>query len=342
MNRLAGRDAFKIGSEVYTWDDVLTVAHLDGDYRRLVGTAKRGVASEAQLAKRGSGTPEDDVDEAAEAWRYDRDLLAADDLEEWLDQRRLTYDEWLGYVTRGVASHLAAGTRGVRVSAQDVEAVLYAEAVCSGLLTTLAERLAGRAAAYASLQSATKTASLTRCPKPEVGRALARLPEAIPVPRARAGHLACLEIVFRRFLARASTSAAVAREVESHRLEWTRLVCETVYFPSDEAAREAYLLVRSDGLSLRQAASTAGTRMTRTTTLLDDAPDELRVRLVGAQPGDVVAPVPADDGFLVVSISSRTEPSTADADIRRRAADRLVDRAVRAEVEKRVRWVERI
>jgi hypothetical protein len=77
--------------------------------------------------------------------------------------------------------------------------------------------------------------------------------------------------------------------------------------------------------------------------LLDDVGPPLKDRLVGARPGDLIAPLPGDDGeYLVVSVVARVEPSLKDREIRRRAGDRVAVRTIQREIENRVRWHERV
>lgn len=88
------------------------------------------------LARAGS---EGELDEAETRFRYERNLVAAEEMEAWLDRWDLTVSEWRDYL-RGTA---AVDDRGDWVAA-----------VCSGALERAAQDLAARAAAAAALGDA--------------------------------------------------------------------------------------------------------------------------------------------------------------------------------------------
>ena len=144
-----------------------------------------------------------------------------------------------------------------------------------------------------------------------------------------------------RYVRSVGAGEAVEREIESHVLEWTMLRCKVLIFSSEEAAREAALLVREDGLTIAKAAAVAKTRARTTELVLEDVDGPLHDRLVAARPGDLVGPLDAGDGFMVAVVDKRVPPSTADPAVRERAKERVVQRTVQAEVDRRIRWHER-
>lgn len=351
MERIASKTVFAVGDRDYRWADVILASHLSGEYAELERRVRAGIACLAE----GGDPPEADVDEASEAWRYDRDLLAADDLQQWLDDHALDTDEWFAYVSRSVAherlaSKVAAVAKKRKVADGDVAAALYAEALCSGTLGSLAERLAGEAAVFDRLESEGGRAA--RCTKVELRAAIGKLPAAVRKQGSpgigpgelvsRAETLACLAIVYKRFVDTLVSPGALDRELSDHRLDWTTIVCDVASFGSEEAAREAVLLVREDNFTLAEAARLAKSTSARERYVLDDVPSSLRDRLVGARPGELVAPVTSGDEYLVLAVVDRVEPSTRDKQIRRRAAERIVVRTIQREIEKRVRWYERL
>ena len=67
-------------------------------WRRGPGRDRRCGAQ--RLEGRGEAPTDEEVEEASNRWRYDHDLISADDLESWLSARELGLDEWLGYIGR--------------------------------------------------------------------------------------------------------------------------------------------------------------------------------------------------------------------------------------------------
>jgi hypothetical protein len=107
------RPVFSAGTQDYTWADVVAAARAWGRWDDATRPS-RGQRSEAE------------VEEAGQAFRYERNLLAAEEMEAWLAHWGLTVAEWRRWL------------RG--------EADGWPEAVCSGGLATLAHDLAARAA----------------------------------------------------------------------------------------------------------------------------------------------------------------------------------------------------
>ncbi len=341
MERLAGRKVFTAGKREYPGDDVSLAAHIWGAYAALERGVRVGLACAKHLRALGEWAREPEAeDEAADAWRYDRNLLAADDLEAWLVERNLDDDAWNQYIERAVLRSQWAGeldeiVRANRVGAAEVEATVYAEAVCSGALSQWAEELAGRAAVYERVLAGKKASP---CSKADMRSVLKR------VPRGAGGdpdHVACLEIVYGRFIAGIATPDAVDREISGHVLDWTTFDCTTVLFSSGHAAREGALLVREDGLPLAEAASMAKAFVQRKRYVLEDAVPALRDRLTAASAGEVIGPLAVDGRFALIGVTKRSEPSKKQAAIRKRAEVRIIRRTIQREVGGRVAWHER-
>src|SRR3954454_23389533 len=108
------RQVFSVGAQDYSWADVVAAARAWGRW------------DEATRPSEGARR-NDDLEQAAQAFRYERSLLAAEEMEAWLAHWGLTVGEWRGWL------------RG--------EAGGWPEAVCSGALAGLARDLAARAAA---------------------------------------------------------------------------------------------------------------------------------------------------------------------------------------------------
>jgi hypothetical protein len=351
MERLAGRRIFAVGKDVFTWEDVVLAAHLWDAIRPIEVRITEGLAAEQHL---GDEIPDDAVEELASEWRYERNLISADDTESWLAAREISVDEWLDHFRRAearrrVGKDLTAIAKRYRSASSGIDDILFAEGMCSGSFSEVTERLAGRVAVHARAVSDARAEraptkaklrpALERLPRPLRQKGLFDLSGTECVKRAEV--IAMMDLVYERFIAEATDGSAIAQEIEGHGLEWTRLDCRTLLFPSEEPAREVILLVRQDGLPIAKAASVAGAKVTRTHQVIEDLRPPLRDRLVAAQPGDLIGPVRVDGGFLVASVVKRVEPSSSDESIRARARERIERRIVQGEVDKRVTWHER-
>ncbi len=291
---------FAIGDDVYGWDDVVRLAELRGEWSALAADVARGTAAAAELEARGEPVDDEAIDAAAREFRYERDLLAADELDAWLERHDLTAADWHDYLRRSLArARFPEAAGGDSAS----EAVVWCEGICSGRL----ERLA---------------------------RELARLAAVSPGSPVEA-----LDATFDDFSAAAVDDSAEAREVETNRLEWLRFAYEALVAEDEGAAHEAVLCVRADGDSLDAVADRAGLEVERDECWLDELDPALGTRFLAATPGELVGPVAVDGGFVVAHVIAKTSPSLDDEDVRARAREAAVGRAVSRLVADRVVWL---
>jgi hypothetical protein len=293
---------FAVGGDVFGWDDAVALAKLRGEWGRLAEQVREGLAALAVLEARGEGPTEEEVDAAGRQFRYERDLLAADELADWLERHRLSVEDWQAYLARQLAREKLSGADRSVVE-EDVDAVVWAEGVCSGRLEELTLELAARAAV-------------------SPGAPLERLDPA-----------------FEEFCAAAVDAAAVAREVETNRLEWLRFRYDAVVAEDEGAAQELVLCVRADGDSLAAAADRARLELLEDDCWLDEVEPALAARLLAAKTGELVGPVAIEDGYVVAHVIEKTDPSLEDDTVRERAHEAAVKRAVSRVVAERVVWL---
>lgn len=145
------RPLFSVDGHAYSWEDVLDAAEARGDLAALERTTRQGLACLRRLAAEGGSVAPEQLRAAATAFRYEHDLLAAEELEAWLAARGLAIADWNGYLRRALVRELLAGELD-RIEAEhpvdpaEVEAALPAEAACTGFLARAAARLAEEAA----------------------------------------------------------------------------------------------------------------------------------------------------------------------------------------------------
>jgi hypothetical protein len=344
---------FAVGDMTFTRDDVVLAAAMSGEWAALVDQVTSGLACLARLDDLDdpdAELPESEVDEAANDFRYARDLAAAADMEVWLERHCLDADAWLDYVRRSLlrarwAGDLAGIVEEYEVDDDDVAGAMACEALCSGLVATVAVRLAARAAMHAAVVAAENGGSndgevrrlVDAVPADVVEGRLPGLPR--PVSHDRLERLARLEAASTRFARSRVTTEAVRAAIAAHQLEWTRIAARYVALPTEDAAAEAALCLRDDGQALATVAAAAGSESCDGEWFLDDVEAPLRAALVGAQAGDVVGPVRLGQTFLVIQLAARRTPAEEDPDARARAEREVLDAAVAREVAERVRWL---
>ena len=146
--------AFRVEGTDYTWDDVLAAALHRGEWQAVEREAREGLACMRLGDDAGRRLDPQQVRAAAAAFRRDRQLLAAEEMEAWLGRWGISVAEWMGYIRRALARK--AFIDAIEPSAlqgiddADVDPLVWPTAVGSGVLGTLAHRLAARVAVAAA------------------------------------------------------------------------------------------------------------------------------------------------------------------------------------------------
>lgn len=323
LKGLFGQVVFSVAGAEYRWEDVVLAAELSGDWARLQERVREGIALLRRWEEEPDVLEESEIESAASEFRYQRDLISAEEMEEWLARWGLTAESWMDYVRglllrqkwSGDPAGLALGSSSEE---GEIEERVLAEAVCSGELRRLASTLAGRAAIAAR--------------EAEDG------PATPSTGLSRSESLASFELSFQRFCEREVTPEAVEAQIRAGQADWTRLDCRCVSFPNEEAAREAALGVRIDGRTLDEVAGDAHGEIRREEFYIEEAPAESRDLFLGARKGELVGPVPIGDEFLLYLVLDKVLPSESDERVGLRARETVVTRLVEGEMNDRVKW----
>lgn len=314
MPAMPSQKVFAVRDEEFHWEDVLLAARYWGEWDAFVENARFGLACRKAAGDR----IRESAEAAANEFRYERDLIAAEEMETWLAARGLEVDDWSAYFERAVLRDECADAPSEMVArhpvaATELESLLQAEAMCSGSAQRWSLRLAGEAAVHeASGAPATGAQGEAR---------LERLQDS-----------------YRQFAVRVVTEPAVRKAIAAHRLDWQRVDGYCVRFATQAQAREAALCVREDGDELRDVAVQARCEVERFSRSLDECPPPLAALLQNASAGEMVGPLDEADGHALCVLESRQAPDYAMASVRERAERDLLQRAVEAEVQCHVRW----
>jgi hypothetical protein len=194
---------------------------------------------------------------------------------------------------------------------------VWGNAVCSGALGRVAERLAAHAAA-------TVAGGTTLPQSPLDEAALAQLDDA-----------------FDRFCNRSANHAAVIRALDGHREDWTYVDLRSLVTNDQHVAREVALCVRVDGRSFPEVASDASLTLERRGLMLEEVEEPLRTGLLGARRGELVGPLSHGDAYRLIEVLDRRAPALDQPEVMDRARRAAIGRAVEREVTERVSWHER-
>ena len=136
------------------------------------------------------------------------------------------------------------------------------------------------------------------------------------------------------------TPEAIDRELGLHVLDWVEVVSDRLTIGDADAASEAALCLIEDGLTPGEVAVRSGARLSEERLVLADVEPALQARLLAAEPGDLVGPLPEGDEHVLRVVRARRPPDVTASLWRDRAADLVFGRACERDLAPRVEWHE--
>jgi hypothetical protein len=347
VENLYGQVAFTVGGDEYHWDDVVLAADLREEWTRVRDRLRQGLACLRASEEREDGPEEPEIESAATEFRYSRDLVAAQEMEDWLTRWNVTAEGWMDYVRWSLlrqkwADQIADLLSEYSPEDGEVDSRIHVEAVCSGDLERFANDLAGRAAVSEVKKSGTEPeeAEVADVLRQFTGRRTERgLAEISPGSyQAKMERLARLEVSFRRFREQVATPRKIAALIRSRRIDWTRLDLDSISFPEEQTAREAALCVREDGRTLAEVAADARRELRQSTMYIEEMEPALRDGFVGAQKGELLGPFQNGQEFVLHQVRDKRLPSAGDAALTDRARQAVLQLQLDREINDRVKW----
>ena len=288
----------------------------------------------------------------ADQFRYDHDLITAEETEAWFEERGLTMDDFDNYITRQFwdeqqAAHEAPEPWDFAFASSEQRDLLRVEALISGLFERLAVALSWRMAA--SREPSDALNGLSDAEAVERNRFIERAgiePAAIEKWLEALGRDAAwfqeqlgMEATYRAHCERVLTSEKRARTLNSLRLPLTFLEVETVEFDCCAAVNEAYLCVHEDGLPMEELAKMGRFSYSRKDFLVEDIPEYWQRRFLGVPEGATLEPE-ADDGvFHLCRLLRKQEPSIDDPSVLSRIDQRILESHFTELSGQCVRWI---
>lgn len=328
---------FACGDRAVTVRDLLDGALFRGELVPAWDELLRLVAAERQADEQELEYSDDAIDAAAERFRYEHDLITAEETERWLTDRGLTLGDFAAYFVRHYwgehFDNAEPEALDYLIAPNELRELLTTELILSGELDRMAQRLSWRLAALRASEGAPvdpgliaeeKTAFLERSGLTEddaagwlekIGRNQDWLRESL-----------AMEAIQRRDCATLLSPAACEHEVAALRLPLTRFEIETIELDSLDAAREALLCAREDGMTMEEVATEGRYPYRRPEVLLEEIPEDLQQKFLSVHPGDILEPIARGDGFHICRVIGKAEPDLEDPVVKKRAEERILDR----------------
>jgi hypothetical protein len=329
---------FVSGNDSFTVRDLIDSAAFRGELEALWKELVRLVATEKKAAELDLEMDESSIDAAAEAFRYEHNLITAEETEHWLEERGLTLSDFSDYFVRHswgnvVKDDVEPEAVDFVSAPNELGELLTVELILSGELDRIATRLSWRVAGSRAAGGDGPDPQLIAAEKARFFERAGIDEAALPDWLARLrrdpewfNQALSMEAIHREKCEALLTQQARQHEVAALRLPLTRFEVETIELDSYDAAREALLCVREDGLSMAEVAAEGRYPYRRADLLLEDLPDDLQQKFLSVSPGDMLEPIPRGDGFHLCRIIGKMEPNVDDPAVRNRAERRILER----------------
>ena len=276
------------------------------------------------------------ISRAAEAFRYEYDLITTEETEAWLTNRRLTFDDFSEYFARrycatALREKIVPDEVEYQCASSDLHRSFLTELILSGdldrmtsdLMARLAARCAGEEPAPAAIAAEERKFLHRNSIDPaqranwlkKLGRDSKWLDEMLAIEAAYQTH--CDKLL---------VPEARQHELMALRLPLTRFEIEAIELESHDAAKEALFCVQHDGMSMEEVATEGGYPYRRSEFLLEDVPVDAQQRFLSVSAGNVLQPIARGDGFELCRVISKTEPHADDQTVKSRIDQRLLER----------------
>ena len=326
------------GGKEYTTRDVIEAALFRGEAEPVWMEFLRGVAADDRASEQDLDIADGAIEGAAEEFRYQHDLITAEETERWLADHALTMVDFTDYFHRrywrtNLDEEIVPQTVDFGPAPAELREMFIAEVILSGTLEPWAIRLMWRLAALAT--DASENANDERIAK-EHRIFLERTKMDAAKSKSWLNRIGCdqdwldqmlaMEAAYRTQCDAVLTSQSQKKEMATMRLPLTRFAAEMIEVESRDAAKEALFCIREDGMSMQEVA-TEGRYPYRTVSFLqEDIPEDLQQKFLSVVAGEVLDPLPRGDGFQLYRVTEKIEPRADDPAVRQRIDDRILRR----------------
>ena len=323
------------GEHEYTVHDAIDAAIFRGD----LGVKWKEFLDEVEAEKRADeldlDLDESAISSAAEAFRYEYDLITAEETETWLANRGLSFDDFSDYFTRqycatAIRESLVSDEVEYPCASSDLRRSFLTELILSGdldrITSDLMARLAARCAGEPSLDA---IASEERKFLHRNSINPAQRANWVKKLRRDSGwfdEMIAMEAAYRTHCDRLLVPEARQHELMALRLPLTQFEVEVIELESHDAAREALLCVQQDGMSMEEVATEGRYPYRCSHFLLEDLPVDAQQRFLSVSAGHVLEPIARSDGFELCRVISKVEPQADNPAVQSRIDQRLLDR----------------
>jgi hypothetical protein len=279
---------------------------------------------------------ESTISSAAEAFRYEHDLITAEETEAWLANRALSFDDFSDYFTRDyyastLHEDIVPDEIEYNSASPELRQLFVAELILSGELDEMTKELMWRLAAFCAEGEPTSDA-ISAQERQFLDRngiessQLANWLKGLGRDSKWFNEMLAIEAAYQTRCDTLLVPHARQRELVALRLPLTRFETEVIELESRDAAQEALFCVREDGMSMEEVAVEGRYPYRRVDFVLEDISIDAQQKFHSVSAGHVLEPVARGDGFELCRVMKKIEPQPDDPRVKSRIDQRLLER----------------
>jgi len=331
------RVIFACGDRPFTVRDVIDAAlfrdELEPEWKNLL----RLLAAEKKADEQDLEFDDAAIDAAVERFRYDHDLITAEETEQWLAGNGLALSDFSDFFVRHFWGEqwddLEPEAIDYLSAPNEMRELLTNELILSGEMDRMAQRLSWRVAARCAKADRTVDPQLIADEERRFfersglnGDELAGWLQGLGRDLEWWRDAIVMEAIHRRDCTTLLSHQARAREIAALRLPLTRFEVEMIELDSLDAAREALLCAREDGMSMEDVAAQGRYPYRHPEVFLEEIPEDLQQKFLSVHPGEILDPIAHGDGFHLCRVIAKAEPDPDDPVVTKRVEERIMER----------------
>ncbi len=314
---------FELGEKSYTWGDILACAEFIGALNHHWESLGRRLAAQKYAVNQNLAPDTEKLQDAANQFRYDLNLITAEETEQWFSNHDVDIDDLNDYLLRQVwATHVQNQSINIEITPIEICKKLYAELVFSGNLSDIVLPFVLRIIAYNFIvnidgptESDLEENRLIFCKRK--GIKINQLDIGVNSDhfyKNKFDFNLLIDTHFRNSCDKLATKDKCNLLLKTNRSKLIEVEYEGIIFKSINEAREAFLCITIDNEELDAVSNRTAGEYFRNTSFFKELPTNLQSYLHSANPGECIKPLENsfDNKFYIYRVVNKKPPSLGD------------------------------
>ena len=328
---------FSTGDRKFSVADVVEAGWFRGDLHARWEEFICGTAAERLAGEKGLEPRTEVLQSLSETFRTEHDLITSEETESWLAARSLTLNDFCDYCHRQYwrrhITHPSPPAKTNYANAAPGDRQLFIKDILfSGRFDALARGLGWRIAVSVAAGLSEKPSSdILESERTRFFQRSGSQPEQLPglldlIGRDQGWFESLLELEagYRRHCDQLLTPKNRALTLAVLRLSLTEFDVKMMDLESEDAAREAFLCLDTDGVAMEALAAQEGCLIEKRRVLLEELPEQFQQRFLSSDPGQTLLLVEKDSRYQVCRVLDKMQPTLSSQKVLERVDHELL------------------